>query len=166
MGGSRETLGELVCVTSAAPTGGLVALLLGAHRPVAPGPGGPLQQHSPEHGRGWSPREGSVGSAYAHREHLHLIKELPLNKCYPTVFELLNKPHPRAQLPEGSLAGPACSMASVLINIPSMPTYKEGKSSPKGIQVCLKRGGVGWTNKDNAADRWNPTQGPLVESDV
>lgn len=65
MGGSRETLGELVCVTSAAPTGGLVALLLGAHRPVAPGPGGPLQQHSPEHGRGWSPREGSVGSAPA-----------------------------------------------------------------------------------------------------
>ena len=104
--------------------------------------------------------------AYAHSEHLHLIKELPLNKCYPTVFELLNKPHLRAQLPEGSLAGPACSMASVLINIPSMPTYKEGKSSPKGIQVCLKRGGVGWTNKDNAADRWNPTQGPLVESDV
>ena len=97
---------------------------------------------------------------------LHLVNKLPLNKCYPTVFELLNKPHMRAQLPEGSLAGPACSMTSVLINIPSMPTYKEGKSSLKGIQVCLQRGGVGWTDKYNAADQQNPTQGPLVGSDV
>ena len=101
-----------------------------------------------------SQRVGQTEHACTHSKPLlHLVNKLPLNKCYPTIFELLNKPHMRAQLPEGSLAGPACSMTSVLINIPSMPTYKEGKSSLKGIQVCLQRGGVGWTNKYNAADQ-------------
>lgn len=63
MGGSRETLGGARVCHLSCPYYGFGCPPPGGPSPGCSRSGGPLQQHSPKRERGWSPYEGSVGSA-------------------------------------------------------------------------------------------------------
>ena len=62
MGGSRETRGGARVCHLSCPYYGFGCPPPGGPSPSCSRSGGPLQQHSPERGRVWSPCEGSVGS--------------------------------------------------------------------------------------------------------